>query len=483
MNKKLIIILLIGILINAVLYSQVDFTRELFDRLTGGVNDIPEINMPEYERFILDNGMVVYLSVDDQYPIVELSGFIRGGRSQESLDQAGITGMMIWMMLTGTRDMSEEEYQRYKGIHGLSFDMDLRRDIINLSANSLSEDKEHLLNLIVQTLTNPDFDAPYYNRIMQTYNSGLNQAKSDDQNLLDSYFYKLVYPEHPYSFEKDLDLLSETKDNLTVENIKAHYKSTILPNLTAIAICGDFEIEEMKTLLTEYFKDWQPSERELKTPRIVSPNPNYGRIVLVNKPDATAARIKMGYDFFDSDFEYITAFSFANRVYGGGSFSSRLTDNLRTDKGYVYSVYSSSSYNKLGGDYFIYTQVHDESVAHTIEIIKQEMNDIKDGSNPIQNNELFEEINRTNGIFPKYYINTNSLLDYMLFNTEYMGRDPNYLNEYIKEYNELDAETVNKVFDEFTYPYRCITVIVGNGDNILPHLLEKEYKVEVLEIK
>lgn len=482
MKKRLCLIFVFALAVNLIVSAQIDFSRELFEKLSGGINEAPEIQIPEYQRLELDNGMIFYLATDDQFPIIEITGFIRGGRSQESRELAGITSFMLSMMTTGTANYDEEKYSLFKGLHGLSFNMETRRDIINLSGNSLSEDKEHLIELIHETLRNPQFDTPYYDRIMQSYRSGIMQAKTQDQSLLDSYFYSLVYHEHPYSYEHDLFILMEALDNIDTDSLYKYYERTILPNRTAFAISGDFQYHEMEELLKEYFNDWKAKDIELEEPSLISPNPNHGRTVLVNKADATGARLMMGYDFFDIDFEYRTEFNFANRVFGGGGFSSRLTDHLRTRKGYVYGVWSRANYNNLGGEYFINTQIDLERVADTIEIIKKEMQEIRDGNNPIKQRELFEEINRTNGLLPKYYVEVNDLLDYMLFNTEYAGRDPNYLNEYIAQYNALDADTAQEAFTEYTFPERFITVIIGRKDIIQPQLEEAGMEFEVFEL-
>ncbi len=481
MKKKICLFLILTIFAGIYAYSEVEFNKELFEKLSGGTNKVPSIQVPDFTRVELDNGMVVLLSVDNQYPVVEISGFIRGGLSQEQAQNAGITDMMLGMMLTGTQEMDEEQYARYKGLHGLSFDMRTERDYIYISGNSLADDYDHLINLMSQTLLKPDFDGPYYDRLMQTYQNSLMQAKTQDQSLLDSYFYPLVFPDHPYSFEKDIDLLLKTRDNLTRENLKSCYQDSILPNLTAIAVCGDFVPEEMIMLLEKHFNAWEAIEKELKKP-VPGENSNYGKVVIVNKPDATGARIKMGYDFFDSSFSDDTKFSFANRVYGGGGFSSRLVDNLRTEKGYVYSVYSFAGHNLFAGEYVVSTQVKSENVLHSVEIIKEEMERIKSGDRPITEGELFDEVNRLNGTFPKYYVNMSNLLFYILFNKEFMGRSDNYINEYISEYNSLNEDIAQKVFNEYTYPDRFITVIVGNKDIILPQFTEKGIAAEIIEL-
>ena len=51
-----------------------------------------EVNLPEYERVELDNGMVLFLAEDHEFPLVELSATIRVGNIYEPVDKVGLAG-------------------------------------------------------------------------------------------------------------------------------------------------------------------------------------------------------------------------------------------------------------------------------------------------------------------------------------------------------------------------------------------------------
>ena len=114
-----VIVCVFGLLLLANSGLTVEYSEELFTSLAESVNDIPQIAVPEYERIVLDNGMVVYLVEDHQFPLVELHGYIRGGRRQESPDLPGVADLMVQMMNTGTKNLNEYEFSRYKEAYGL----------------------------------------------------------------------------------------------------------------------------------------------------------------------------------------------------------------------------------------------------------------------------------------------------------------------------------------------------------------------------
>ncbi|ADL13014.1 M16 family metallopeptidase [Acetohalobium arabaticum] len=484
--KKITLVLMLVVIISLVAvqtsYAGVDFDQELFKELAKNKNKIPKIDIPDYKRVELENGMIIYLVKNDELPIVELTGYIKGGRRQEKKDIAGISGFMFEMMNTGTKELSEQDFLRYKELHGIGFNFGVNKDYFKFSGNALSTDKEALISLTADILRYPKFDAEYFKRIKQEKKRSLAQAKTEEDSLLDMYFYRNLYEDHPYSFSSDLNLKMKALDNITPSSLQKFHRRNVAPNNIVLGIIGDIDLSQMEKLVREQFSDWSKRETRIRQPEIKENKDDHNKVILINKPDATQATIKMGYNFFSNSFEDKIPFEMANRVYGSGRFGSRLMENLRSEKGYVYSVYSRDNYYELGGDYYITTEVKPAKSDETIAAIKKEMLSIKRGKNKISEDELFKIINRYNALFPKVYNSKLSILNKVIYNAEIRDRKPNYMNEYIQEYNNLDAATAQKVFAEYTYPNRFLTVIVGKKQDILPEFENQGIDVEVVEI-
>src|SRR6056297_2182476 len=134
----------------------------------------------------------------------------------------------------------------------------------------------------------------------------------------------------------------------------------------------------------------------------------------------------MGYRFFDNSFKDRIDCLMANRVFGSGGFQSRLIENLRVKHGYVYAVRSSTDYYKQGGEFKITTGVKPKKAYEVMENIKKEMNKIKKGEEKIKEEELFNNINLYNGIFPKFYKTKDEVFSSVLYNLEIRNRGANY---------------------------------------------------------
>ncbi|HMA69444.1 MAG TPA: pitrilysin family protein [Candidatus Mcinerneyibacterium sp.] len=479
--KKLFSLIIIFLLIFNVTQAKVEFSKELFEKLAKNKNKVPEIDIPDFEKVELKNGMTIYLVEDHSLPLIEVEGYIKGGRKQETKDIAGISSFMFQLMNTGTENYSENDLQEFKNIHGIGFGFSVKNDYFEFSGNSLSEDKEYLFNIMAEILRNPKFDRKYYRRIMMERYKNLSQAMTQEVPLRDMYFYRNLFAEHPYSFSHDLELQSKSLANINPKRIMKYYNDNLSPDIISFGIVGDFETKEMKKMIKKNFGDWKKKEIELRNPEVKKLKDNK-KVILVNKPDATQAKIRMGYNFYGFGFKDRVPFMMANRVFGSGSFQCRLIQNLRVDKGYVYAAFARASYNKLGGSYSVSTEVKPENTYETLQIVKEEMNNIIEKKDPIKEKELFEIINLYNGIFPKFYKTKNQVLSTVLYNLEIRGRSADYTNKYIKKFNNLTLDEVQGAFEKYTNPDNFFTVIVGNKKDILPQLEENNIDVKIVDM-
>ncbi|MGM0472472.1 MAG: M16 family metallopeptidase [Bacillota bacterium] len=485
MNRKYLIILMMVVSLTTLLIqrscAKVDFSQSLYKKLAENKNQIPHIQQPDYKRIKLDNGVIVYLVEDHSLPTVELTGYINGGQRQEEREIAGISSLMFELMNTTTENYSEEELARYKELHGIDLDFNVQPDYFQLTGDALSTDQEALISLVAEILQRPNFSGNHFQRIKQEKQRYLLQAQTEQDSLLNMYFDQQIYPNHPYSFYSNLNLRLDKLANLFPPDLTDYYQQTIAPNNLVLGIVGDIDPIAMTELIKEEFSTWQQRQIEIREPQLSGSTVAQQDIIIVDKPDATQAKIKLGYNFFSYDFADRIAFEIANRVYGSGRFGSRLMKNLRSQHGYVYNISARSNYHQLDGSYQITTSVKPSKTLEAIRAITEEMRVLKEEQNQITEEELFNVINLYNAYFPKRYQTQISILDQLIYNKELRNRRPDYINHYIEQYNNLELTKVQKAFSQYTYPERLVTVIVANQEEVVPQFKEAGLEVQVVE--
>ncbi|MFW5980046.1 MAG: M16 family metallopeptidase [Bacillota bacterium] len=479
----LISLLLISIIFLPSVKAEEEMSEDLFYELIKTENEKPEIEIPDYEKVEFDNGLVAYLVKDSEHPVVEVTGFIEGGRRQEKSDIAGISDIMVEMMSTGTKNLGEEEYAREKEVNGIDISFGVNNDSFDFEGSALSSETDKLLSLLADSLQNPDFSASYFQRILQEQNQYLAQATVQVDPLLNSNFFKNIYENHPYSFANDIELKSSKLNSLSSKKLRNFYNNSIGPEKMVIAVVGDINIDESKKVLKDNFADWNKQDIEIRENEIEEMAYDEKKIVIVEKEDADQAHMKIGHNFPGHDFEKDTEFLMGNRILGQGGFSSRLMENIRSEKGYVYSIYSDTSYNNDGGVFYINTKVDHKKAPEVLKAVKDEMEAIKTGNKEITEEELSENINLYNGLLPSSYKHSIDIINEYIYETEFLGVKGDYLNSFIEEYNSLNADEVQKVMEENLKPDKLLTVVVGNSEKLESVFKEAGYEVEVIKSK
>ena len=458
-----------------------DFSPEFFRELAEVVNEKPEIEIPDYHLLELDNGMKFYLAEDKSLPIFEIRGYIDGGKINENKDNAGITSLMTEVMLSATENYSEAELSLFKELNALSLNLGAASDRISISGNSLKTESSELLSLLAEVLRRPKFEGNHFQRTVKEYQQLYRQRFYNDSSLLNMHFFKNLYGDHPYAYNYDYNLLLDFLGQLDSAEVNDFYQKIINPEAVTIAVSGDFKPEKLKEELRNKFSSWENNENEFNK-EYVNVNPELQqKIIIVNKADATQANMRMGYNFYSSKYPKRIPFMMGNRIFGGGSFNSRLMKNLRSDKGYVYGINAQTRYNDYGGAYFINLSLDPERALTGMKAVKKEMLKIKNEEEAFKEAELFENINLYNAVFPKAYQHQIDVLDEIIYQKEFYNNSDNYLNNFIKQYNGLEAEEVQQIFAEDLYPEILFTVIVGPKEKILPQFEETDLEVEVID--
>lgn len=461
--------------------KTLEFKPGFFKKLADVTNEKPEIKVPNYQLLELDNGMKFYLAQDKSLPIFEIRGYINGGKSYENKKNAGISSLMTDFMLSATENYNEKELSFFKELNALSLNIGAGLDRISISGNSLKTENSELISLLAEVLRRPKFEGFHFNRIIKESKQLYKQQFYNDSALLDMYFFKNLYGEHPYAYNYDYNLILNTLDQVTPSKLKSFYQKSIKPAETVIIISGDFKMEKIKRELQNNFSDWKNDKEKLKKEYVEAQQKLHQKIIIVNKADATQAKMRMGYNFYSNNFAKKIPFMMGNKIFGGGSFNSRLMENLRKDNGYVYGINAQSKYNDYGGAYFINLSLNPEKTLAGMRAVKDEMVKIKTVKEAFEQKELFENVNIYNAMFPQAYRHQIDVLDEIIYQKEFHHKSVNYLNNIIKQYNGLEVEEVQQIFANNLYPEIMFTVIVGPKEKILPQFEKAGLKVEVID--
>lgn len=271
---------------------------------------------------------------------VSLSATMRWGTEETAMNKGYIAGFTGGMMSRGTTEFTKEELsdKRRELRLGGSVGVGLTSGSVNVS--TVRENFVESIRLIAHTAKSPGFPEDEFD-IMKTQSiESIEASRTDPSTLLSIAMGKHLYqyPKgHPF-YVSDLDEDLEGITAVTLDDVKAFYNEVagFGPN-TTVTIVGDFDPDEIFTVLEEEFGDWVSEAPYKRIDRDAQSQP--GKFIEIDTPDKTNAYLRATFDFAstdeDPDYEALTI---AGRIFGGGFLNSRLATRIRQKEGLSYSV-------------------------------------------------------------------------------------------------------------------------------------------------
>jgi len=230
---------------------------------------------------------------------------------------------------------------------------------------------------------------------------------------------------------------------------------------THIYITGKFNAGEMKKAVQEVFGGWhRGADPEVNIP---ASSPASGRrIYLVDRPDAPQSTIYFGLSVIDPSHENYIALEVTNTILGG-YFSSRITANLREDKGYTYSPRSSLSTRFRDAYWVEVADVNTEATGASLKEILYEIDRLQ--SEPASSDELTGVQNFMAGNFVLQNSSPGGIVGQLAY-MDLHGLPDEYLNSYVKNIYAVTSDDVRKMAAEILEDENMSIVIVGDVKNI-----------------
>ncbi|MEL6815980.1 MAG: pitrilysin family protein, partial [Cyanobacteria bacterium J06598_3] len=304
-----------------------------------------EIQIPEYERYELENGLVVYLMEDHDLPLVSGSATFRTGDYLVSPAQAGlaeITGEA--MRLGGTFNHSSSELNEMLEQRAASVETGISATSGSASFSSLTEDLPAVFDLFADVIVNPAFDEEQVALIQGRTAGGIARRNDSPDDIASREFRKLIYGDSsPYARTVEYANL----ENISRDDVVNFYKTTLMPENTILGVVGDFDPDEMKAQIESTLGSWTCASPENITAPPKGDQQTAG-VFFVNQPQLTQSNIHIGHIGGELSNEYHAQMSVLNEVLNG--FGGRLFNEIRSRQGLAYSVYAfwSARYDHNG---------------------------------------------------------------------------------------------------------------------------------------
>ena len=323
-----------------------------------------DVTLPAILTEQLGNGLAVTLVPFGSVPKVTISVQVDTGlldAVQQDRGGPALVNLASALMAEGTAGLDPAALDRKAGAMGGSLAVGGGRDGFSASISVLSEHAAEALQLVADALRRPDFPAAELPRLKQDALRGLAVARTNPQSLAGEAFAAAFYGAHPYARAlPDADSIAA----IAVDDIRSFHAANFGAQRTRLYIAGQFDPDAIMTAVRAAFGDWQRGPTRTVNPPVPA---RALSVTLIDRPDAPQSTIYLGLPLPPASHPDRTRIAVMDDLLGG-TFMSRLTRNLREDKGYAYSPGSSAGY---GPGFGSWVYVADVTTAHTADALRE----------------------------------------------------------------------------------------------------------------
>lgn len=410
---------------------------------------------PDTEMVLLNNGIILHILQDKELPVIDMVAVVRTGSIYEPADKTGLADITGRVMRSGgTVNMTGEEINEILEFIAGSVEVGIDRDSGTASMSVMKKDIDTGLKIFADILMNPVFREDKLELEKQKAIEAIRRQNDDPSNIARREFRKVVYGNHPYGRSPTIDAI----DRIKRDDLVQFHKKYFHPNNVIMGIAGDFDKEEMINKIEEIFKDWKPEYIDF--PDVPKIKEAFEKSVNLAFKDTNQSVIRMGHLGIRQNNPDYYAVMVMDDILGGGSFTSRLVKEVRSDRGLAYSVWSVFAAGKLDlGIFAAGCETKSESTYEVITLMQSIMEGMR--NSPVSDEEL--QIAKDSIINSFIFgFTSNMQVVSQRINIQYYNLPEDYLEKYRENIAKVTKEDVLRVAKKYLHSDKLAIVVVGD---------------------
>lgn len=410
------------------------------------------------QEVVSPGGLRAWLVSDDTVPMIVMHAYWKGGSAAEEPRLTGLTSVLADMMSEGAGDLDSAAFKTRIEELNMQLSFSSNWDGVSMSVVTLSQNRDAAFDLARLALMSPRFDAAPLERIKRQLQIGIRQRETNPSYIANLALDQALIPDHPYA------------RRVSLENVAAFDRAALIRwretlfarDRLMITVVGDIDAAALGAELDELFgalpEHGRPAVLEAPPARIRPPTPLIVR--QLPQPQSLILFAAPGVD--DDDPDWIAA-AVANYILGGGSFSSRLMDEVREERGLVYGISTANSVRDAAAFVRGSAQTENAKVSEAIEVTRAEMARLY-AEGPTQA-EVDDAIRYLTGSFA-LSLDSNVGIASVLSSYQSAGRDIGYINRRNQLIAAVTREDVMRVIRRLYDPANFTFVVVGQPEGL-----------------
>lgn len=420
------------------------------------------LTLPDIQKRMLSNGLPVWVVESHEVPLVQVSLVIHAGSADDPAGEFGLASLTAAMLDEGAGTRSALDLADAAEFLGANLSTSSSFDASAVRLNVPARQLEQALPIMADVALRPTFPAAELERLRQERLTALLQARDDAAAVVGPAFARVVFgPTHRYG--TGATGTTATLKAFTPAQLRAFHAAVYRPGNATVIVAGDVTAASAMPLLEKAFGAWTAAAPASKVPVATAPQLTTRQVSIVDMPAAEQSQIRIGWVGVPRSTPDYFALQVLNTVLGG-SFTSRLNQNLREEHGYSYGASSRFDMRLSAGPFTAGAGVQTDKTAESLQEFFKELAAIR---MPIGSDELAKAKNYLELGFPGDFETIGDLAGRLEELAVYKLPD-RYYAEYTANIRAVTAAAVQKAAATYIQPDKFAVVVVGDRQKIEP---------------
>jgi zinc protease len=413
----------------------------------------------EVTRVVSPGGIEAWLVEDHANPLLSMHFAFDGGGELDPPDKSGLANLAASTMDEGAGDLDSQAFQRKLADNAIELRFRAGLDVFSGTVKTLIEHEALTFDLLRLALSQPRFDAEPVARLKSQIMANIRSDSEDPGTLAYDALFKGFFAGHGYAQRSDGT--EATVQAITPADLHGFVKTRLARANLKIGVVGDITPERLGALLDVAFAPLPP-QSEVSPVVDVAPHAT-GRLQVIER-DLVQSTIVFGHGGPKrDDLDYYAA-SVMNHILGGGTFTSRLYEEVREKRGLAYSVGTGLYPLDHAGLIIGNAGTENARVKETVDIIRAEWQKLAAGE--LSAAELNDAKTYITGSFPLGFSSTAKIASVLVaMQQNNLGID--YLDKRNAYIEKVTLADVQRVAAQYLNANALDVIVVGKPEGLI----------------
>jgi len=422
----------------------------------------PRLTVPPIEKRTLANGLPVWIVEQHEVPLAQVNLVIHAGSGDDPANAFGLASFTAAMLDEGAGAKSALQIADEVEFLGATLTTTSSFDASAVRLNVPVRQLRAALAVMADVALRPTFPVAEVERLRQERLTALEQVRDDAASVAPLAFARAVFgPTHRYG--SAASGTGATLKAMTADQMRAFHAERYRPSNATLIVAGEVTAAGVMPMLEETFGQWPKAAAGARTSVPAAPQLTAAQVTIVDMPSAEQSQIRIGAVGVPRSTPDYFPLLVLNTILGG-SFTSRLNQNLREEHGYSYGASSRFDMRLSAGAFQAGAGVQSDK---TSESLAEFFKELKGIAAPVSEAELAKAKNYIALSFPSEFETITDLTGHLEEMAVYKLPDT-FFSQYIANVQAVTAAAVQKAAATYIRPDKFAVVVVGDRKRIEP---------------